>query len=283
MKASGRRERADRQVPAAVGGHERAAVELLTVAVRPGQRPRRRRARWRRRREQASCAYGRPPQQEQERQREQASPGARAWRTPSTRARSEIAATALGRREQHEPGTEQQQGRQHLGHDERRVGDEPGVQSDQRRRQLGATWRREVPSRADARRPRRRPRSSAFSTGATSSVGPISAVEQRQDEAVADRVVDPRPPHHVPVDERVLRVAEPGGEALGAEVIVVTVPHGLAAPRDRHVQARQERDQRDDQRVDVVLPVEPTGGRPLAQDAVSPPLEAARKSRNRRT
>src|SRR5262249_5486889 len=53
-------------------------------------------------------------------------------------------------------------------------------------------------------------------------------------------------------------------------------------PRDGDVEARQERDERHDERVHVLLAVDPSRRRPFAQDAVSPPPAAAKNSRNLR-
>src|SRR5687767_8076132 len=65
-------------------------------------------------------------------------------------------------------------------------------------------------------------------------------VKERKKCTVADRVVAPRVPNGAASEHDIVRIAEPRRDALGAEVVIVTIPDGLARPGDRHVKAWQE-------------------------------------------
>lgn len=66
-------------------------------------------------------------------------------------------------------------------------------------------------------------------------------VKEAQERAVAHRVVAPGMPHRVPGDHHVVRVAEAGGDASRAELVVVPVPHGLTGVRVHRPHTRGER------------------------------------------
>ena len=60
----------------------------------------------------------------------------------------------------------------------------------------------------------------------------------------------PRVPRRHAVDRQIVGVAEPGGDAARAEIVVVPVPHRLGVETERDEEPREEGEREEDERED---------------------------------
>ncbi len=238
------RERADREVPTAVRRDERAAVHDATISDRPREHGHE----GARRGDRAGCerrAKQRGPEradhavadQERERgrEREQARMHERAQaddETEERRAEHRIRGAVPHPRP---TGHDDCERRQRLGHHERRGRDETRVRGHESARDARTNDRELVACEAVGENGEERADASIEDRRDVRSRAE-HAVGRSEQPAVADRPVAPGMPNLDAVG-----IAEARGDASRAEVVVVSVPHGLARPRDGHVEARQER------------------------------------------